>query len=308
MHIRIIRAQFRKIKAQTCQAHLRPWFPHVALGRCGHQGLAASQVPDFIAAKEVCKERATGGFHLQVVLFCPMLSYDVLWCPMFSTFSTLIVKMEAAASGGFEWHGSEDTQYTSMISMQKPLCIIWVDLSEDLYSVIYTTCTLSILNILKLDLDDLGRNRRIDRSLGRPPGFPGQLPALPGSRILQSGNLGALVPCVICFGEDGVLKTLHCGFKAHVSLGYNLELTWTKHFMKMYENRAFFFTCDFAAKNLYSWESFWLWLVWYECTSFRVFFSATILKALSQRLLVPEGFHPLPIDWHPLPSRIGRRT
>ena len=78
MHIRIIRAQFRKIKAQTCQAHLRPWFPHVALGRCGHQGLAASQVPDFIAAKEVCKERATGGFHLQVVLFCPMLSYDVL--------------------------------------------------------------------------------------------------------------------------------------------------------------------------------------------------------------------------------------
>ena len=86
-------------------------------------------------------------------------------------------------------------------------------------------CTLSILNILKLDLDDLGRNRRIDRSLGRPPGFPGQLPALPGSRILQSGNLGALVPCVICFGEDGVLKTLHCGFKAHVSLGYNLELT-----------------------------------------------------------------------------------
>ncbi|CAL1133800.1 unnamed protein product [Cladocopium goreaui] len=50
----------------------------------------------------------------------------------------------------------------------------------------------------------------------RPPGLPGQLPALPGSRILQSGNLGALVPCVICFGEDGVLKTLHCGFKAHV--------------------------------------------------------------------------------------------
>mmetsp|Transcript_77950 Transcript_77950/g.215493 ORF Transcript_77950/g.215493 Transcript_77950/m.215493 type:complete len:1080 (+) Transcript_77950:124-3363(+) len=37
-------------------------------------------------------------------------------------------------------------------------------------------------------------------------------------RILQSGNLGAAlgVPCVICFGEDGILKTLHCNYKVHV--------------------------------------------------------------------------------------------
>eukprot|EP00928_Gymnodinium_smaydae_P013316 TRINITY_DN14869_c0_g1_i1.p1 TRINITY_DN14869_c0_g1~~TRINITY_DN14869_c0_g1_i1.p1 ORF type:complete len:1167 (-),score=140.02 TRINITY_DN14869_c0_g1_i1:30-3509(-) len=36
-------------------------------------------------------------------------------------------------------------------------------------------------------------------------------------RLPQTGNLGAAlgVPCVICFGEDGVLKTLHCGYKAH---------------------------------------------------------------------------------------------
>lgn len=25
------------------------------------------------------------------------------------------------------------------------------------------------------------------------------------------------VPCVICFGEDGVLKTLHCGYKVHIA-------------------------------------------------------------------------------------------
>jgi len=41
-----------------------------------------------------------------------------------------------------------------------------------------------------------------------------------GSRFPpMSGNLGAAlgVPCVICYGEGGVLKTLHCGYKAHVS-------------------------------------------------------------------------------------------
>jgi len=39
-----------------------------------------------------------------------------------------------------------------------------------------------------------------------------------GLRVPQSGNLGGAfgVPCAICFGEDGVLKTLHCGFKVHV--------------------------------------------------------------------------------------------
>ncbi|CAE8658836.1 unnamed protein product, partial [Polarella glacialis] len=55
------------------------------------------------------------------------------------------------------------------------------------------------------------------------------LPSLPATGILrrvppstrripQSGNLGAAlgVPCVICFGEELVLKTLHCGYKAHV--------------------------------------------------------------------------------------------
>eukprot|EP00434_Breviolum_minutum_P021752 symbB.v1.2.019200.t1/scaffold1512.1/size114451/11 len=40
----------------------------------------------------------------------------------------------------------------------------------------------------------------------------------PPKRPPRSGNLGVAlgVPCVICFGEEGVLKTLHCGFKAHV--------------------------------------------------------------------------------------------
>jgi len=42
-----------------------------------------------------------------------------------------------------------------------------------------------------------------------------------------AGNLGAAlgVPCVICFGEDGVLKTLHCGYKAHVSC---LKTFWSE--------------------------------------------------------------------------------
>jgi len=38
-------------------------------------------------------------------------------------------------------------------------------------------------------------------------------------RVPQSGNLGVAlgVPCVICFGEEGTLKTLHCSYKAHVT-------------------------------------------------------------------------------------------
>ena len=45
----------------------------------------------------------------------------------------------------------------------------------------------------------------------------------PQSQQMQSGHLGVAlgVPCVICFGEDGVLKTLHCGFKAHLWLSCN---------------------------------------------------------------------------------------
>ena len=41
------------------------------------------------------------------------------------------------------------------------------------------------------------------------------------ARPPRSGNLGVAlgVPCVICFGEEGVLKTLHCGFKAHMYQG-----------------------------------------------------------------------------------------
>lgn len=36
--------------------------------------------------------------------------------------------------------------------------------------------------------------------------------------VPMTGNIGAAlgVPCVICFEEDDVLKTLHCGYKAHV--------------------------------------------------------------------------------------------
>jgi uncharacterized protein YfcZ (UPF0381/DUF406 family) len=35
----------------------------------------------------------------------------------------------------------------------------------------------------------------------------------------RTGNLGKACgrPCVICFGEDGVLKTLHCSFKVHTT-------------------------------------------------------------------------------------------
>ena len=164
------------------------------------------------------------------------------------------------------------------------------------------------LKHLKLDLDDLGRNRRIYRSLALEAAWVAW--AAPCTCLVlafcKAATWGALVPCVICFGEDGVLKTLHCGFKAHVSLGYNLELTWTKHFMKMYENRAFFSHVTLRAKNLAENHSG---FDWSDMNALLSAYSApTILKALSQRLLVPEGFHPLPIDWHPLPSRIGRRT
>ncbi|CAK9068266.1 unnamed protein product [Durusdinium trenchii] len=48
--------------------------------------------------------------------------------------------------------------------------------------------------------------------------LPQPSPRRPQSQQMQSGHLGVAlgVPCVICFGEDGVLKTLHCGFKAHL--------------------------------------------------------------------------------------------
>lgn len=48
-------------------------------------------------------------------------------------------------------------------------------------------------------------------SLQRIPATVRQLP--------QAGHVGAAfgVPCVICFGEEGVLKTLQCGYKAHVT-------------------------------------------------------------------------------------------
>jgi len=47
----------------------------------------------------------------------------------------------------------------------------------------------------------------------------GSMRKISASRVPQSGNLGAAlgVPCVICFGEDNVLKTLHCGYKAHIT-------------------------------------------------------------------------------------------
>jgi hypothetical protein len=53
-----------------------------------------------------------------------------------------------------------------------------------------------------------------------PPtsGVLGSMRHIPQSAVLaQTGNLGGAfgVPCVICFGEDGVLKTLHCQYKVH---------------------------------------------------------------------------------------------
>lgn len=40
-----------------------------------------------------------------------------------------------------------------------------------------------------------------------------------GRTVPASGHLGAAlgVPCVVCFGEEGHLKTLHCQYKCHVS-------------------------------------------------------------------------------------------
>lgn len=49
--------------------------------------------------------------------------------------------------------------------------------------------------------------------------LPGSCAIPPSTRrLLQTGNLGCAlgIPCVICFGEEGKLKTLHCGYKAHV--------------------------------------------------------------------------------------------
>jgi len=46
-------------------------------------------------------------------------------------------------------------------------------------------------------------------------------------RLGTSRNLGAAlgVPCVICFGEEGVLKTLHCNYKVHVAC---LKTFWSE--------------------------------------------------------------------------------
>lgn len=51
-------------------------------------------------------------------------------------------------------------------------------------------------------------------------------------RLPQSGMLGAAfgVPCVICFGEQGALKTLHCDYKAH---GSCLKAHWTQNVLTL---------------------------------------------------------------------------
>eukprot|EP00419_Tripos_fusus_P001219 CAMPEP_0172689738 /NCGR_PEP_ID=MMETSP1074-20121228/23362_1 /TAXON_ID=2916 /ORGANISM="Ceratium fusus, Strain PA161109" /LENGTH=1060 /DNA_ID=CAMNT_0013509587 /DNA_START=38 /DNA_END=3220 /DNA_ORIENTATION=+ len=63
--------------------------------------------------------------------------------------------------------------------------------------------------------------KRVDPTAMRQS-IPSSMRRLPTNR-----NLGAAlgVPCVICFGEEGVLKTLHCSYKVHVSC---LKTYWSE--------------------------------------------------------------------------------
>eukprot|EP00929_Paragymnodinium_shiwhaense_P061746 TRINITY_DN30867_c0_g1_i1.p1 TRINITY_DN30867_c0_g1~~TRINITY_DN30867_c0_g1_i1.p1 ORF type:complete len:510 (+),score=87.86 TRINITY_DN30867_c0_g1_i1:1522-3051(+) len=51
-------------------------------------------------------------------------------------------------------------------------------------------------------------------------------------QVPATGHLGAAlgVPCVICFKEDGLLKTLHCQYKVHASC---LKEHWTKNVLNL---------------------------------------------------------------------------
>merc|ERR1740121_3397845 len=40
-------------------------------------------------------------------------------------------------------------------------------------------------------------------------------PCAPQTRVTLTGGGGGGAPCVICYGEDGALRTLHCGYRVH---------------------------------------------------------------------------------------------
>mmetsp|Transcript_88522 Transcript_88522/g.166945 ORF Transcript_88522/g.166945 Transcript_88522/m.166945 type:complete len:1154 (+) Transcript_88522:43-3504(+) len=72
------------------------------------------------------------------------------------------------------------------------------------------------------------------RQLPRTGQLPltGKLPRT-AKKLPATGNLGASfgIPCALCFGEEGVLKTLHCGAKAHPAClkGYWSQRVRTLH-------------------------------------------------------------------------------
>eukprot|EP00439_Symbiodinium_sp_Y106_P027094 s728_g3.t1 len=70
----------------------------------------------------------------------------------------------------------------------------------------------------KLTLPPTSVLRASDLEDTRPPLSPSPERSISGRALPQSGNVGAAlgVPCLICYGEDNLLKTLHCGFKVHV--------------------------------------------------------------------------------------------
>lgn len=73
-----------------------------------------------------------------------------------------------------------------------------------------------VMSEAPLPSQQLPQNLMSQRNLG----VPATTKKLPATGVLpKTGNLGASfgIPCVICFGDQGVLKTLHCCAKAHPS-------------------------------------------------------------------------------------------